>query len=120
MGSVVTKGPYRGLRFPKRQIQCSRGNSRMRCGGCGGMDFEIHVRPQPSIKKQTLVIGPQKMPWQVAELICLGCLKVRHLDDKGLIQAAGRYDPTNTLDPDYVAPDPTDIRAKQVRKDNES
>ncbi len=112
MNNVVTKGPYRGLRFAKRQIQCSRGNSRMRCYKCGGMDFEIHVRPAP-----TTLVG-QLTTARVAELICLGCLKVRKIDDKGVIQALGKVEPTSVVDPDYVAPDPTDVRAEQVRKAN--
>jgi hypothetical protein len=116
-GQIVTKGRYRGYRFPKRQIQCSPGNSRMRCGKCGGFDFELHVRPITA--QSQLVISQQTMA-QVAELICLGCLKVRVVDDQGVIQASGRVEPTKALDPDYVAPDPTDVRAEQVRKDNES
>ena len=126
MNDVITKGPYRGLRFAKRQIQCSRGNSRMRCGKCGGMDFEVHVRPVTTIEaksatgKPVTIIGVQTCLAQVAELICLGCLKVRKLDNKGIIQALGKVEPTRLVDPDYVAPEPTDVRAEQVRKANGS
>ncbi len=112
MNDVVTRGPYRGLRFPKRQIQCSRGNSRMRCGKCGLMDFEVHVRPAPAT-----IIGAQTTA-QVAELVCLGCLKAYRLDARGGLEATGKVEPTSLVDPDYVAPDPTDVRAEQVRKDN--
>jgi hypothetical protein len=87
----------------------------MRCGKCGGFDFEVHVRPETVSK---LIVDPQTTA-RVAELICLGCMKVRVVDDKGVIQAPGRVEPTKSLDPDYVAPDPTDIRAKQVREGNE-
>ncbi len=114
MNDVVTKGPYRGLRFAKRQIKCSRGNSRMRCGKCGLMDFEVHVRPAPAT-----IIGQQTSA-QIAELICLGCLKPYKIDNKGLLQATGKVEPTSLVDPDYVAPAPTDVRAEQVRKANGS
>ncbi len=112
MGNLVTKGRYRGLRFAKREIQPSRGNSRMRCK-CGGMDFEAHVRPAP-----TTVIGQQTSA-QIAELICLGCLKPYKFDDKGTLEATGKVEPTSLFD-DYVAPTPSDIRAEQVRKANGS
>ena len=114
MNDIVTKGPYRGLRFAKRQIQCSRGNSRMRCGKCGLMDFEVHVRPAP-----TTIIGQQTSA-QIAEIICLGCLKPYRLDATGALEATGKVEPTSLVDPDYVAPDPTDVRAEQVRKANGS
>ena len=111
---MVTKGPFRGCRFAKRQIMPSPGNSRMRCGKCGLMEFEAHVRPV-----KTAIIGAQTEA-QVAELICLGCLKPYKIDNKGLLQATGKVEPTSLLDPDYVAPDPTDVRAEQVRKANGS
>ena len=109
--TVVTKGRYRGMRFAKRQIHCSPGNSRMRCGKCGGMDFEPHVRPVPVaiIKAQTSA--------QIAELVCLGCLKVYRVDNHGVLESTGKVEPTNPLD-DYEAPAPSDIRAQEVRKIN--
>ncbi len=109
--TLVTKGRHRGLRFAKRQIQCSPGNSRMRCGKCGCMDFEAHVRPAP-----TAIVGQQTSA-QIAELICLGCLKVYRLDAHGVLEATGKVDPTSLVD-DYVAPTPSDIRAEQLRKVN--
>lgn len=111
--TVVTKGRYRGMRFAKRQIHCSPGNSRMRCGKCGCMDFEPHVRPAPAT-----VIGQQTSA-QIAELICLGCLKPYRVDANGCLEATGKVEPTSLLD-DYVAPEPSDIRAQEVRKVNDS
>ena len=61
--TLITKGRYRGMRFAKRQIQCSPGNSRMCCGKCGFMEFEPHVRPAP-----VALIGQQTSA-QIAELI---------------------------------------------------
>ena len=109
--TLVTKGRYRGLRFAKREIQCSPGNSRMRCGKCGLMEFEAHVRPAP-----TTILGQQTSA-QIAELICLGCLKPYKFDDEGTLESTGKVEPTSLLD-DYVAPVPSDVRAEQVRKDN--
>ena len=89
MNDIVTKGPFRGLRFAKRQIQCSRDNFRMRCGKCGGMNFEVRVRAAP-----TTLVGQQTTA-RVAGLVCLGCRKVRAVDDKGAIQASGKVEPTS-------------------------
>jgi len=111
--TVVTKGRYRGMRFAKRQIHCSPGNSRMRCGKCGGMDFEPHVRPAP-----VAIVGAQTSA-QIAELVCLGCTKPYRVDMHGCLEATGKVEPTSILD-DYVAPVPSDIRAQEVRKFNDS
>ncbi len=111
---MVTKGPFRGLRFARRQITPNAGCSRMRCGKCGFFDFEAHVRPDP-----TALIGSQTMA-QIAVLVCLGCTKVYKFDQKGTLQATGKVEPTNLVDPDYIAPDPTDVRAEEVRKANGS
>ena len=119
MGNVITRGPYKGLRFPKRQIQAKRGNDRMRCGKCGGMDFEVHVKIIPPKEGLNLLTPNQAMQCRVADIVCLGCLKHREVDDRGVVQAAGRKDKPNLLD-DYIAPTPTDIRAREVRKENES
>lgn len=111
MGNIVDKGRYRGLRFAKRQIMCRPGNDRMRCGQCAGMDFEAHVRPAP-----VAIVGAQT-PARIAELICLGCLKVFRIDDRGVLAATGKTEPTSLID-DYVAPTPSDVRAEQLRKSN--
>jgi hypothetical protein len=101
---MIVDKTYKGLRFAKRQIVCRRGNARMRCGTCGGMDFEIHVMPNQD--------GSAK----VDELVCLGCLKHRR------VMPDSRLENTGTLkltDPDYATPTPTDIRAREIRKANE-
>lgn len=110
-GNIVTRGRYRGVRFPKRQIKPRRDNSRMRCGKCSMMDFEVHVRPA-----KTTIIGAETSA-QIAEIICLGCLKSYKFDDQGGLLATGKVDVTSNLDLEHVAPDRTDIEAAQlVRK----
>lgn len=98
---IIDKTPNRALRFAKRQIMCRRGNARMRCGTCGGMDFEIHVKPAPD--------GSAK----IDDLVCLGCLKHRRVMPDSRLENTGTLAPT---DPDYAAPAPSDIRAGQIRK----
>ncbi len=114
-GNIVTRGRYRGVRFPKRQIKPGRGNSRMRCGKCGFFDFEVHVRAAP-----TTIIGVPTTA-QAAEIVCLGCLKGYKFDSRGNLLATGKVEPENILDQEHVAPDRTDIGATQlVRKQDES
>ena len=89
---IVERGPYRGTRFPKRQVNPSAGQQRLRCGKCGGMDFEVHVRPVVSVG-------------QVAALVCLGCLKIREVDTSAFIEGSG-LTTVNARD-DYVKPPPS-------------
>lgn len=101
---IVTRTGTRALRFTKRQIHPRIGNERLRCGGCGGMDFEVHVTPDLAGKSA-----------RASELVCLGCLKVYRLDDMGRLAGS------NTVkEPDYESQVPNDVRARAVRIANES
>jgi hypothetical protein len=91
MSGIVERGPYRGTRFPKRQINPSVGQQRLRCGHCGGMDFEVHVRPVLSACR-------------VTALVCLGCLKPRSVDQHGFIEGSG-VTTVNARD-DFIKPPP--------------
>ena len=76
MNGIVERGPYRGTRFPNKQVNPSAGQERLRCGNCAGMDFEVHVLPVMSLGR-------------VAVLVCLGCLKIRAVDPQGFIEGTG-------------------------------
>lgn len=100
---IITKPQTRAERFACRTIMPRFGNERMRCGKCGGMDFEAHVTPN--------VMGTIA---RVSELVCLGCLKAYKLD--GAARLAG----SNTVkEPDFESQAPNDIRARAVRESNE-
>lgn len=97
---IVEKGPYKGLRFAKRTIVPRDGNARMRCGTCGGMDFEVHVAPEPN--------GSAR----VDDLVCLGCTKHRRITSTGHLENTGTLGMT---DESYISPLPTEIRAQEIK-----
>ena len=90
LNDIVEKGPYRGLRFPKKQVTPKLDEVRLRCGKCGGMDFEAHVKP----------VGVQG---RITALVCLGCLTHRNLDSNGFIEGDGTTE-VRPISDDYVKP----------------
>ncbi len=102
---ILDVGPYKGTRWAKRSISPRFQNMRLRCGKCGGMDFEVHVAPHDDRAA-------------VDELICLGCLTARNVV-AGVVEAAGKTTKADIKD-DYIAPKPSDLRALDVRKANDA
>jgi len=60
------------FKFPKRQISCKTGDSRLRCGNCHKMEFAVHVTPLSKL-------GVAKP----SEIICLTCAKIYQINPQG-------------------------------------
>lgn len=61
----------------------SQGQFPLRCG-CGGMQFQVHVRP---------VIVDGYTSATVRGVVCIQCLRVWEFDDEGLMLKGGKVEP---------------------------
>ena len=83
---VVTKGPFAGMTFPKKQVVPSDGEVKLQCGNCKHFDFEIHVKP---------VLGIAMMK----SAICRECLRIYNVSETGALEGSGTvtYSPRDEM-----------------------
>ncbi len=71
---IIQNGVYKGCHIARRMVNPSAGDAKLRCGNCGAMEFEIHVKPTLDMAR-------------ISACVCRGCGLIRNFDNNGLIES---------------------------------